>query len=274
MFDREVAVIIQRGKQKSEDLAEAVIAGHKGLVLREPEHLPAGLIPVVVGAWRTTAHWLHKFASERRPYVYVDNGYFRPYKEGGYFRATLNGLQLVADDGRTQPSDYLRFQDMGVSVKSWQPEGEHILLVLQTSQWFDMMKLDRETWVRDVLTELEQHTSREIRIREKPGKRTPGSPDTSIYEDMVGAHAVVALSSNCLIQATCEGIPIFPRGVCAATPLGNSSFKNIERPWRPDFREPVYRRLAGAQWTMEEIAGGKMWEAIRQGNPHAFQDLA
>lgn len=275
IFDQPIIVVIQEGKAKSQMIADAILAGHRGVVLVEPEEIPKDHFPVVVGAWKTTAHWLHKFRREHQSYVYLDNGYFNAYPHGPYFRATLNGLQLIASDDRAQTADFVRWHDLAVKIKPWRRTGQNILVVLQTAQWFAMMGLDRETWVAHTLSEIDRHTDRPVVIRDKPGKQAVIQPVTTFFEDLEEAHAVVALSSNTLIEATVEGVPVFPMGLCAATPLGNSSLSYLERPWRPDFREPVYRRLAGAQFTLEEMADGRMWQALRaQGNPGLFQDLA
>lgn len=274
VFEQPIAAIIQSGKLKSQMLADAVLAGHHGVALQNPEAIPDQHFPVVIGAWTTTAPWLHRFRREQRPFATIDNGYFQGYPSGSYFRATLNGMQYDVNDGRSLLTDWNRWRDLGMRIEPWRDEGQHVLVSLQTARWFSMMGLDRETWLAQVLLRLRASTTRDILVREKPGKNTLNAPSTSFEEDLVDAHAVVALSSNTLLQATMAGVPAFPQGLCAASPLGLPDLSRIEQPWRPLNREAIYRRLAGAQWTLGEMQTGMMWRDLAEGNPRRFQDLA
>jgi len=264
------AVIIQNGKAKSEMLAEAVIQGWGGgVILREPTAIPNDHMPVVIGAWPTTARWLHEFHRGARDFLYVDNGYFRPYREGGYFRITRNALQVKAEGNLTDRA-LQRWNALGIETQPWRSPDQdgYVLLVLQTSAWFQMMGLCREDWVRRTLTELERHTDRVIRIREKPLKGS--GPTTSIHDDLRDAWAVVGLSSNCMVQAVVAGVPVFPTGHCAASPFG-STLNFIEHPLRPN-RKVGLAILADNQWTVEEIAAGAARQHLAK--PAPFEALA
>lgn len=270
-FERPPVAIIQNRKAKSEMLAEAVTA-RGGLILREPAELPKGYSPVVIGAWPTTVQWLHRFRREQVPYLYIDNGYFRPYREGGYFRATLNALQYVGSEApEVSAEEWAHWRSLGVEVKRFRPHGSKapILLALQTPQWFDMMGISRSAWVRHTLARIEALTEREVRIREKP--RTGGS--VSLLVDLEDCSAVVAYSSATLLHAAAEGLPTFALAACAATPL-SVQLAYIDAPYRPPFREAIFAKLAAQQWTAEEIAQGDMWSdlADRPFPPH--RDLA
>lgn len=276
-FAKPPIVIIQSGKAKSEMIAHALIAHHGGKIAVEPTELPKGYSPVVVGAWRTTAHWLRQFERERIPYLYVDNGYFRPYKDGGHFRVTANALQYaVTTGGPLSPQDQARWQALAVETQPYRMERgpkAPILLVLQTPQWFSMMGLSREEWVRQVLCKIESVTDRPIRVREKPLKGS--GPSSTITEDMDGCWAVVGLSSNCLIQAHAMGIPTFALGPCAATPLSLSNLAMIEEPLLPvGWRESVFAALAANQWTLREIESGLMWRELAARPQAPFLSLA
>lgn len=274
-FNDPPAIVIQKGKAKSEMLAEAIVAGcgGRGVILREPERLPGGHAPVFVGLWRTTARHMHALHREQKPFVTVDNGYFRGYPEpNGHFRATLNGTQYVAQATRSTPSDWLRFRALGVEIKPWKMDPRpNILVALQTAQWFDIMGLSRDAWLSKVLTQLEAATQRPIVVRDKP---TKGAPGASLEEDFRKAHAVVALSSNVLLKAAAEGIPVFPQGRCAASPLGLSTLSWIDNPVMLPNREAVFCHLAANQFTLTEICAGQMWKHLELTQPAPFLPLA
>lgn len=273
MFYHPPCVVIQKGKAKSEMLAEAVIAGAggRGVILREPERLPGGHSPVFVGLWPTTAPLMHALHREQKPYITVDNGYFRPYPTGGHFRATLNGTQFIYQGTRSSPADWLRFKRLEVELKPWRGDPrKNVLIALQTSQWFDIMGLSRDAWLSKVMGEIERATDRPIVVREKPSK---ASPQRSLALDFIDAHCVVGLSSNVMLQAVAEGIPVFPVGRCAATPLGLSSLGWIESPLHLP-REAAFCHLAANQFTADEIASGFMWKHLELTQPAPFGPLA
>jgi hypothetical protein len=282
-FNKPPAIIIQHGKEKSAMLAKAVLRGSgdgsmlagRGIVLCEPKVADIPLeshFPVVIGAWTTTAACLRHFRLHQIPYLYIDNGYFKPYKQGGYFRATVNGLQHVWDGWLPAPAEgFERLKQLDVEIKPWRSGGERILVTLQTSRWFEIIGTTRSAWLRRTLSTLEAHTDREIVIRDKPLKGS--GPTTTIYEDMADAWAVVALSSNCLLQAALDGVPAYATGPCAASPIGDP-LSLIEAPKRSPHRLDLCASLAANQWHLDEITGGRMWRDLADRPLPSFLDLA
>lgn len=272
--------IIQRGKAKSRMIAEAVIEGCGGGRISfcrpaadiDPEHTP-----VFIGVHPTTVEALHDVRAARRPFVTIDNGYFRPYKEGGYFRATSNAMQWAPRHlhylGRKVGiiGGARRFAAHGLEVKPFQPRDGYVLVVLQSPDWLRMMR-EFPTWEQAITSSIRANTRREVIVRPKPLKLTPTQPP--LAEHLAGAGAVVAFSSNVLIEAALEGIPVFPQAHCAAGALGTYSLRMIDDPLPPKDRERVFNDLAANQWTLEEIAAGDMWRALQDRFEPEFHPLA
>lgn len=273
-LDKPPLCIIQPGKEKSQMLAEAVIKGAGGgkiMVAPPASAIDDSHIPVVIGLHLTTYELMHSIRNESRPFVYMDNGYFSPYKNGGYFRATTNALQWIDRWAVDRVEAENRFHQHNIAIQDWRREGSHILLALQSPMWFTMMGINQDAWVKNVVERFREHTDREIRVRSKPLKGVKVPP---LEEDLKDAWAVAALSSNTLIDASIQGIAVYPLHLCAATPLGSPHYHLIGNPRRPDIRRSTYAELSAAQWTVEEMESGKMWSDLKRQYVPEFRALA
>lgn len=149
-----------------------------------------------------------------------------------------------------------RWSRLGVEVKPWRREGDHILVLPQRGIGEPGVAMP-QGWPDSMRRYLPTRTRRPVRVRVHPGNlKTHHVP--GLYDDLRGAHAVVTWGSGAAIKAICAGIPVFhelPRwiGAPAARPLMGGS---LEEPWTGG-RQPMLHRLAWAQWTVEEIASGE-----------------
>jgi len=282
-FDQKPTVVLETGKPKSEMLAAAVIAGAGGgQVLYMPDKLPDDCSPVFVGMRPQIARLIHERHRLLRPYVTIDNGYFLPYKEGGYFRVTQNGLQTCQVPDQMELEAATRWDSLRVKLDppklrnrnglttTWGPdpvpEG-HILLVLQSRPWYEMvLHQNRDDWVGSALSMLErEYPGVPIRVRDKPLKG--GVPIAPLVDDLQDARLVVALSSAVLLAAAVRGIPVLPLGRCAASPL-SVRYDDGDR------RIETFTNLAANQWTNQEIAAGICWRDMSARPAPFFLDLA
>lgn len=269
-FDQKPTVVLETGKPKSEMLAAAVIAGAGGgQVLYMPDKLPDDCSPVFVGMRPQIARLIHERHRLLRPYVTIDNGYFLPYKEGGYFRVTQNGLQTCQVPDQMELEAASRWDSLRVKIDPPQaePEDGHILLVLQSRPWYEMvLHKNRDDWVGSVLSMLErEYPGVPIRVRDKPLKG--GVPVAPLVDDLRDARLVVALSSAVLLAASVRGIPVLPIGRCAASPL-STRYDDGDR------RIETFTNLAANQWTNQEIAAGICWRDMSARSAPFFLDLA
>ncbi len=282
MITNKAVCIIQRGKQKSTMLASAVAAGMEHCRVFYGDSGPFNLAhdetPVIIGTHPTTCDLLHDFRQLKRPFVVIDNGYLKGYKEGGYFRATTNAMQWIGgEDGRRRVDRDVakaRFHALNLPMmKDWREPTDtgHILLIQQSPVWYEMMGIDMEAWTWLARNRLRQRTDREIIVRHKPLKGTVEQP--TLEEHFDNCAAVVGLSSCAMIKAVLEGIQVFPLAKCAASAFSSNHLGDIDFPATPRRLCGLYD-LAANQWTADEIASGLMWDALRQRYDDNFYELS
>lgn len=263
-------------------LAEAIVKGFGMGVGRIGYETPFDEIdplfmPVFVGVHPTTIECLRACKAAGRPFVTVDNGYFKGYKNGGYFRLTTNAMQWAQRTHTADESDVARWRALELEISPVRmAQGEHILIPCQSPAWYQMMGYgSEEGWYGPLIEQLRQVTNRPIRLRRKPLK---GVKEPPLAEDLERSWAVVAYSSNTLIEASQMGIPVFPMAFSAATPLGSTDLSTIESdPFKNQRfmnRMGVYAELAGAQWTIPEIESGQAWLTLSRRFDHDFKPLA
>jgi len=133
-------------------------------------------------------------------------------------------------------------------------------------------------WAQDVAARLRRITSREVRVRPHPGNSLPAKP---LADDLAGAHACVIWSSSAGVHALVAGVPVVceaPAWVCA-----DCSYQKIETVRTLDDLEKVgdeggeyaavwsarriaaLRRLAWAQFSVEEIESGYAFSCVLRG---------
>ena len=159
-----------------------------------------------------------------------------------------------------------RWKDLGLELKPWREEGDHILLCGQRGIGSTLMAspMDWHLRVKDQLT-----TERPIKVRAHPKSRL--GPDqrfiqrqpATLDEHLVNCWAVVVWSSGAGTKALMDGIPVFydaPRSFLAgaASKLRGGKIQDgsLDDPNLYD-RLPVFERLAWSQWRTSEIVSGE-----------------
>lgn len=181
--------------------------------------------------------------------------------ENGFIGADDNGrklYQLALDyhngAGRWPVGTEDRWSPLGVPLKPWRAEGTKILILPQRIVGDDGVAMPQrpEVWAPAVRDQLRQYTRRPIEIRYHPGNVQPKpSPDWT------NVHAVVTWGSTAGLKAIINGVPcihLMPNWIGASA--ASFGLEHIESPWMGD-RLPMLRRMAWAQWTVEEIAAGE-----------------
>lgn len=168
---------------------------------------------------------------------------------GHYYALALGGHN---GNGRWVVGAEDRFARLGVEVKPWRTTGEHILVCPNRSFGVpeQMMPAD---WATGVVRRLKHLTKRPVSLRLHPGNNRPAR---SLEEDLENAWAVVVWYSSAGLHALLAGIPVITEArAWLMKDACGTDLRDIENPPRPD-RLPALGRLAWAQWTLEEIAGG------------------
>ena len=246
----------QPGKPKSLRLCRAFAAGAGGTVDETGELQPgASGFYGVVGIEAL----FRQAQNDGRDWYYMDNAHFDSVR-GAYFRAARNTLQW-----RGGKPDWARFAKLGLGVQPWQKGGRHIVVCPQSEHfmrdvcgWPGGML----AWADDTLHRIKAATDRAIVVRH--WDRDKGARLRDLQEDLRGAWALVTHMSAAANEALVAGIPVFLTGPSAALSMGSSELENIESPRRPDGRIEWAARLAGAQWSVEELAAGAAWRALHE----------
>jgi len=234
----------------SPKLAYAFAKGCKGTITDEKE-----LFPGPVALFGSPALWpvLREAQRQNRIWHYADHGYWR---KGVYYRITTNAYQHDGI-GDATPTRFLNHRR---PVQPWRSTGSHIVICPNSAIHFELHGSNVDTWLRDVQSQLRQHTDREIRVRWKTDRRVK-----PLSEDLVDAWAVVVYSSASAIEALIAGVPVFTLAPFAASVrMGLSDLSQIEHPYLPDDREPFLWNLADHQWTINEIFDGVAWRTLRE----------
>lgn len=215
--------------------------------------LPGGM--VTYGNLRGLKELLDQAIREGRPYVYADNGYFKPGHYDGYYRCTWNALQ---HDGSGDASPQ-RWEALGKTIRPWRPSGSFVMVCPPGALYASMHGFDREAWLSNVLITLTANTDRRIVVRQKPTK----GRDEPLWKSLRDCHALVAHSSNSAVEAVLYGVPVFCTDPCAAYAMGEPDVSRIESPKFPD-RDQWAFNLAAAQWNLIEMRDGTCWAQLNK----------
>jgi hypothetical protein len=152
-----------------------------------------------------------------------------------------------------------RFRRLGVRVKPWRTEGEHVLVCPNRSFGVPgrMMPLN---WIEDVTRRLRRVTSRPIVVRPHPNDRLPQTP---LAADLENAWACVIWSSSCGVHSLIEGVPVVseaPAWICKAAAFDQLPEKLGREHNRA--RRAALERMAWAQWNVNEIAAGEPFRLL------------
>lgn len=209
-----------------------------------------------------------KFRSQNKKVLVIEVG---GIKRNSTWKVGINGINRLADFG-PKNNDDTRVAQLGLDIRPWCTQGEHILLCLQhdkSEQWKNMPPL--EQYVLETVQRLRQHTDRKIIVRSHPRCILPAQLrlDNVVYEipkqidntyddfdlNFSNAWAVVSWSSNPGIHAVLNGIPAFVGEQSLAYDVANHDFSTINSPKTPD-RQQWLNDYVHTEWTTEEIAQG------------------
>lgn len=267
-LDGPIDWVLQARKEKSVSMCQALLKTSPGRQLIEPKY-PELMAPTVgfIGIWSTTVKQLKAVHEAGRNFVYADNGYFRPYRDGGYFRLTVNSMTATSIWPGCSPD---RYRAVGPVVKPWRKTGKNVLVCFQSPEWTEFFAGGLNRLKSKLEAEIRKHTDRPIVWRGKPDKADRkkimfGDPSVKpLASDLEDAWCAIGLSSAALCFAAIEGIPVFPQRLGASSPIGTSDLSRIENPVYADNREEWLHSLASQQWTLPEIASGKARADLRE----------
>ena len=206
---------------------------------------------------------------QQKPTIVLEVG---GINRGTTWKVGLNGINRDAYFGPSgNSSDRVRL--LGLQVKPWKYDGEHILIAGQhdkSLQWKDMPAM--ATWVHDTITFIRAQTDRPIIFRPHPRcplpaiehdfkhvKRQEPLQIKGSYDDFDmqfnNIWATVSWSSNPAIHSIIDGVPAFTGPSSLAFDVAEQNLRNIENPLYGD-RTQWLNDYAHTEYTIGEISQG------------------
>lgn len=232
--------------------------------------VPDDILPGdVVCGWNRYMLW-HDIATRAEAagalYLCAENGYLGP---GGVSPHQMEPREWYAlalgghnGSGACPSGDSSRWDALGVDLKPWRTDGEHILVCPNRSFGRPDLIIPLR-WADDVKARLERVTKRPVRIRPHPGN---GKQQRPLADDLAGAWACMIWSSSAGVQALIRGVPVVceaPAWICrqaailTKAPDDESMLESFPRFGDNVARRAALRALAWAQWHVGELATGE-----------------
>ena len=217
--------------------------------------------------------------------VAVDSNLFLyrdPRNTKQYLRFSLDGVFPTTGEyfwQSTTPSRWQQIkQDLGIELKPWRTDGEHILICLQRNGGWSMAGLDVMTWCNDIIQEIKLRTDRPIVIRTHPGDKRAQqyirtaprgvaiSTADSIVKDFENCYACITYNSSPGVAAAIEGVPVFVTDKKAqrsqAYDVANLNLKNINQPETYE-RQQWIEKISMSHYNFHDLANGTAWNTIK-----------
>ena len=205
--------------------------------------------------------------------LYADLGYWKRRlhsRYDGYHKLILNARHPI-DYFQNRKHDLTRLRDLGLNIKPWRRNGNHIIVAGMSDKAARFEGLVPGQWERDIIAKLKKITDIPITYRAKPScMRTRAIPGTTFNRELdldkqlASAHAVVCRQSNVAVDAIVAGVPVYCEyGVGKALSMGD--IKEINDPFIPTDEQRL-DFLADVSWTQfstHEIATGLPFQHLK-----------
>jgi len=207
----------------------------------------------------------------------IDSSCFKFADPDSYFlRYSLDGVFYNTNDYANANSDSSKWQQiqrqLGLTLKPWRANGNHVLVCLQRDGGWSMKGTDMAQWTIQTVQQLRAVTDRPIVIRSHPKHhmdlsaltRLPSviqsTPGHSLQQDLHNAWAAVFCNSSSSVAAALDGVPVFATDDdCVAWSVANQDLTQIETPVMPD-RTQWLNDLSSAHWTDAESSAGLIYQ--------------
>jgi hypothetical protein len=209
--------------------------------------------------------------------------YADPGNTKSYLRYSYDGVFPSTGFYFDKEIDHTRWEklstNLGISLKPYRTQGNHILICLQRNGGWSMRGLDVLAWLDITIRQIQSYSNRPIVVRAHPGdkkirsilnikyKNTLISTEEKLVDDLQNAWATVVYNSSPSVASLIEGIPTFltdPQPTYSQTfGVANINLNKIENPLMPD-RQQWIERLAMCHWSFNELKSGEAWQFFRR----------
>lgn len=201
----------------------------------------------------------------QRTFYYMDSGYVGNYKSPSNPHGWKQWHRIVKND--VQHSDIIeraddRWRKLEYPIHK-RKSGSHILLVTPSEKPCKFYGIDRDTWVADAVRQIQKHTDRPIRVRDKAPRQQRIT--RTIFEDLDRCHALVTYQSIAAIESVLYGVPAFTLAPTAADPVCDKDLSLIEHPTVQD-EDKIYKwacHLAYGQFHVDEMRDGTAYSILK-----------
>jgi hypothetical protein len=166
-------------------------------------------------------------------------------------------------------------QTLGLDLKPWRRNGNHVLVCGQRDGGWSMKGIDMNQWALDTVRQIRLATARPILVRPHP--RNPIDPrlfkgiphlqfsqGTTLQQDIQNSWASVFFNSSSCVAALLAGVPVFASDAdCVGYAVANKDIGLIENPAMPDREQWLYD-LSAAHWTDVESRSGQIYQKFQQ----------
>lgn len=204
---------------------------------------------------------IHRCEQEKRPYFYIDTGYFGNWKHKTFHRITKNNMQYLGKINPGIPED--RFVRTGATIHKHRP-GTNILICPPSQKAMNFWGLDLNEWLDFTVQEIKKYTDRPIVIRTKTSRSERVNNDTMEMALSRDVHCMVTFNSIAAVESLMYGKPVFTMGPNAAQPFANLKLDTIDNPFMPTLDEVriLLCNLAYQQFTTQEMKDGTAWRML------------
>lgn len=209
--------------------------------------------------------------------------YADPSNSKQYLRYSYDGVFPTDGfyfDKDVDPSRWQNIsRDLGINLKPYRTQGNHILICLQRNGGWSMRGLHVMTWLDKTINEIRKYSNRHIIVRAHPGdkkvssylrlnyKNVSLSKNPNIISDLQNAWATVVYNSSPSVASAIEGVPVFLTDphpeYSQSKEIANLDLANIENPSLPD-RQAWVERISMCHWNFKELSSGEAWQFFRK----------
>lgn len=200
-------------------------------------------------------------------------------QSGTYLRYSLGGPFYDRAEYANRNSDSAKWQEiqhnLNIQLKPTRTRDGYILVGMQRDGGFSMKALSPLNWLANKIQEIRKYTNREIVVRPHPGKfdmkefapfqnksnvRVVDPLQSTLLENLQGAHSAVFFNSSASVAAVLEGVPVFVDDASAVTwSVAHHTISQIESS-RVFEREQWLWDLATAHWSDADAQAGRIWQ--------------